>query len=87
MNAPTTLARRAATSGALLLAAFRLPELAENVTLPDAIRMVSATPAKAAHLRDRGEIAIGKRADLVRVRLHGDMPVVKGVWRQGQRVS
>ena len=73
--------------GALLLAAFRLPTLAENVTLPDAIRMVTATPAKAAHLHDRGEIALGKRADLVRVRLHGDMPVVKGVWRQGQRVS
>jgi alpha-D-ribose 1-methylphosphonate 5-triphosphate diphosphatase len=73
--------------GALLLAAFRLPSLAEGVTLPDAIRMVSTTPAKAAHLTDRGEIAAGKRADLVRVKLHGDMPVVKGVWRQGQRVS
>jgi alpha-D-ribose 1-methylphosphonate 5-triphosphate diphosphatase len=73
--------------GALLLAAFRLPSLAESVTLPDAIRMVSSTPAKAAHLADRGEIAPGKRADLVRVRMHGDMPVVRGVWRQGQRVS
>jgi len=73
--------------GALIQAAFQLPELAGNVSLPDAIRMVTATPAKAAHLDDRGEIAVGKRADLVRVRLHGDMPVVKGVWRQGQRVS
>jgi alpha-D-ribose 1-methylphosphonate 5-triphosphate diphosphatase len=73
--------------GALMLAAFRLPELAENVTLPHAIQMVSARPAKAAHLHDRGEIAEGKRGDLVRVRLHGDMPVIKGVWRQGQRVS
>ena len=49
--------------------------------------MVSTRPAKAAHLHDRGEIAVGKRADLVRVRLHGDMPVIKGVWRRGQRVS
>jgi alpha-D-ribose 1-methylphosphonate 5-triphosphate diphosphatase len=73
--------------GALIQAAFQLPELAGNVSLPDAIGMVTATPAKAAHLTDRGEIAPGKRADLVRVRLHGDMPVVKGVWRQGQRVS
>ena len=73
--------------GALLLAAFRLPELAQSVTLPDAIQMVSTRPATAAHLHDRGEIATGKRADLVRVRLHGDMPVIKGVWRQGQRVS
>lgn len=72
--------------GALLMAAFMLPEVA-GITLPEAIRMVSATPAKAAHLTDRGEIAEGKRADFVRVRPHGDMPVVKGVWRQGQRVS
>jgi alpha-D-ribose 1-methylphosphonate 5-triphosphate diphosphatase len=72
--------------GALVLAAFQLPALA-GITLPESIRMVSSTPAKAAHLRDRGEIALGKRADLVRVRMHGDMPVVRGVWRQGQRVS
>lgn len=73
--------------GALIQAAFQLPALTGNVTLPEAIRMVSSTPAKAAHLDDRGEIALGKRADLVRVRLHGDMPVIKGVWREGQRVS
>ena len=72
--------------GALILAAFQLPALA-GIGLPEAIRMVSSTPARAAHLGDRGEIAFGKRADLVRVRMHGDMPVVRGVWRQGQRVS
>lgn len=72
--------------GALVLAAFQLPALA-GISLPEAIRMVSTTPARAAHLHDRGEIAAGKRADLVRVRMHGDMPVVRGVWRQGQRVS
>lgn len=73
--------------GALIQAAFMLPELTGNVSLPEAIRMVSATPARAAHLTDRGEIVAGQRADLVRVRMHGDMPVVKGVWRQGVRVS
>jgi alpha-D-ribose 1-methylphosphonate 5-triphosphate diphosphatase len=72
--------------GALVLAAFQLPALA-GITLPESIRMVSATPARAAYLSDRGEIAPRKRADLVRVRMHGDMPVVRGVWRQGQRVS
>lgn len=72
--------------GALLLATFMLPEVA-GISLPDAVRMVTATPARAAHLGDRGEIAVGRRADLVRVRMHGDMPVVKGVWRQGRRVS
>jgi alpha-D-ribose 1-methylphosphonate 5-triphosphate diphosphatase len=72
--------------GALLLATFMLPEAA-GIALPEAVRMVTATPALAAHLHDRGEIAAGRRADLVRVRMHGEMPVVKGVWRQGQRVS
>lgn len=72
---------------ALLHAAFMLPDLADNITLPAAIKMISTTPAKAAHLTDRGEIVTGKRADLVRIKMHGDMPVVKGVWRQGERVS
>ena len=72
--------------GALLLATFMLPEAA-GIELPEAVRMVTATPARAAHLTDRGEIAAGRRGDLVRVRMHGDMPVVKGVWRQGHRVS
>ncbi|MBN9304580.1 MAG: phosphonate metabolism protein PhnM [Devosia sp. 67-54] len=73
--------------GALIQAAFMLPQVVEGVGLPRAIGMVTATPARAAHLADRGEIASGKRADLVRVRLHGDMPVIRGVWRQGRRVS
>jgi alpha-D-ribose 1-methylphosphonate 5-triphosphate diphosphatase len=73
--------------GALMLAAFMLPTLVETIALPEAVAMVSAKPARAAHLDDRGEIAVGKRADLVRVRLHDGMPVVKGVWRQGERVA
>jgi alpha-D-ribose 1-methylphosphonate 5-triphosphate diphosphatase len=73
--------------GALLLASFMLPELADSISLPDAIRMVTSRPAKAANLHDRGEIAVGKRGDVVRIRKHGEMPVVKGVWRQGHRVS
>lgn len=73
---------------ALLYAAFLLPERADNITLPESVAMVSARPAAAAHLHDRGEIAVGRRADLVRVRRRpGDVPVVRGVWRQGQRVS
>ena len=51
---------------ALIVAAFRLPELA-GITLADAVRLASAHPAHAAGLTDRGEIAVGKRADLVTV--------------------
>lgn len=73
---------------ALLHAAFLLPERVEGISLPQAMGMVTARPAAAAKLADRGEIAVGKRADLVRVRRRdGDVPVVRAVWRQGQRVS
>jgi len=72
---------------ALLLAGFLLPERVEAITLPQAIRTVTANPARAARLDDRGEIAIGKRADLVRVRTMNGTPVVRSVWRQGQRVN
>ena len=72
---------------AMLQAAFALPNRLEQISLPAALATVSLNPAKAAGLEDRGEIAIGKRGDLVRVRMVGDLPVVRGVWRQGQRVS
>jgi len=72
---------------ALLQAAFVLPARVETINLPKAIAMVTANPAAAAGLDDRGQIAVGKRADFVRVSLKRGMPVVKGVWREGQRVS
>jgi alpha-D-ribose 1-methylphosphonate 5-triphosphate diphosphatase len=72
---------------ALLQAAFLLPQRAENISLPAALAMVTLTPANSVGLADRGEIAVGKRADLVRVKLMGGTPVVKGVWRQGERVA
>ncbi len=71
---------------AMLQAAFVLPERVEGFTLPEAIALVTGNPARAAGLDDRGEIAIGKRADLVRVRMAGSLPVVRGVWRTGVRV-
>lgn len=72
---------------ALIYAAFLLPERADNISLPQAIGMVTSRPAAAAHLGDRGEIAVGKRGDLVRVRRTDPVPVVRGVWREGNRVS
>jgi alpha-D-ribose 1-methylphosphonate 5-triphosphate diphosphatase len=56
-------------------------------TLPDAIACVTATPAERVGLDDRGEIAPGRLADLVRVRLVGDLPLVVAVWRDGARVA
>lgn len=71
----------------LVQAAFLLAERGD-VDLPHAIRLVSANPADAAGLTDRGRIEIGRRADLVRVKSQaGRTPRVAGVWREGHRVA
>ncbi|MDN3719716.1 amidohydrolase family protein [Roseibium salinum] len=54
--------------------------------LAEAVRMVTKTPAEVAGLADRGEIAEGKRADLLQVGLFNGHPFVKRAWRAGQRV-
>jgi alpha-D-ribose 1-methylphosphonate 5-triphosphate diphosphatase len=57
-----------------------------GITLPEAVAKVSSGPARAVGLADRGEIATGKRADLVQVHLAADdTPVVRQVWRGGRR--
>jgi alpha-D-ribose 1-methylphosphonate 5-triphosphate diphosphatase len=71
----------------LLQAVFVLSARVETMNLPKAISLVTANPAAAAGLDDRGQIAVGKRADLVRVSLKRGMPVVRSVWREGKRVS
>ncbi len=71
----------------LIQSAFFLSEVVETIALPEAVRMVSRNPALAVGLTDRGEIAPGKRADLVRVRLDEHVPVVRTVWREGLRVA
>ncbi|MFC3079712.1 alpha-D-ribose 1-methylphosphonate 5-triphosphate diphosphatase [Phenylobacterium terrae] len=53
-----------------------------------AIATVTSGPARACGLADRGEIAPGQRADLVRVSRRGDgWPVPLEVWREGRRVA
>jgi alpha-D-ribose 1-methylphosphonate 5-triphosphate diphosphatase len=70
----------------LLSAVFALPDAVEGFGLADAIRLVTINPAKAAGLSDRGAIAIGRRADLVQVARNSGQPVVRRVWREGERV-
>jgi alpha-D-ribose 1-methylphosphonate 5-triphosphate diphosphatase len=69
----------------LIEGVFKLPR-ESTIALPDAVRLASLNPARAVGLNDRGEIARDKRADLVRVRLAGDSPLVRSVWREGERV-
>lgn len=71
----------------LLMAALLLPQRVSAIDLASAVRTVTKTPAEAVGLSDRGEIAVGKRADLIRVHVGGDVPVVRSVWREGRRVA
>lgn len=73
----------------LVQAAFKVagPESGLGVTLPDAVARISTAPARVAGLYDRGRIAQGLRADLVRVRAANETPVVRDVWRAGRRVA
>jgi alpha-D-ribose 1-methylphosphonate 5-triphosphate diphosphatase len=71
----------------LLMAALQLPQRVPAIDLASAVRTVTKTPAEAVGLADRGEIVAGRRADLIRVHVAGDIPVVRRVWREGQRVA
>jgi alpha-D-ribose 1-methylphosphonate 5-triphosphate diphosphatase len=71
----------------LLMAALELPQRVPAIDLASAIRTVTKAPAEAVGLFDRGEIATGKRADLIRVHVASDVPVVRSVWREGRRVA
>lgn len=70
----------------LMEGVFKLAGLDAGISLPGAVRLASRTPARAVGLDDRGEIAASKRADLVRVRVADGAPLVRSVWREGERV-
>ncbi len=57
------------------------------ISLPDAIALVTDTPARMAKLADRGRLAAGLRGDCVRVRVFDGLPIVRQVWRGGERVA
>lgn len=48
---------------------------------------VTAAPARAAGLGDRGRLAVGFVADLLRFRLADGLPLPRGVWVGGRRVA
>jgi len=68
-----------------------------KITLPEGSAVISGNPARAVGLDDRGRIEVGARADLIRVGTHhapverhpsaAPIPLVRGVWREGTRVS
>ena len=69
----------------LLLATFMLGSL-EGWTLPKAVRTVTRNPARAIGMSDRGEVAAGQRADILRVRMNRvGMPHVMETSLAGRR--
>ncbi|MTH35771.1 alpha-D-ribose 1-methylphosphonate 5-triphosphate diphosphatase [Paracoccus limosus] len=54
--------------------------------LPRAIATVTANPARAAGLTDRGSLRPDARADLMRFGMLGDVAVLKATWVAGNRV-
>jgi len=68
---------------ALIEAAFMV---SEEVGLPRAIAMITCNAAAMCRLDDRGALEVGRRADMVRITQRGAMPIVRQVWRGGERV-
>lgn len=62
----------------LIAAAFRLATLWDD--LPRALATVSAVPADATGLHDRGRLKAGQLADLVRIQMADDTPVPIDSW-------
>lgn len=70
----------------LLRAAWLLSGEA-GFSVPAAVKVVTRHPAQAVGLPDRGEIAPGLRADLLRMRVLEGQPVIRETWVQGRRVA
>lgn len=70
---------------ALLTAALMLGDLWGDVAR--GVATVTHAPARAAGLADRGHLAPGARADVIRVARIGEAAAVRGTWVQGNRVA
>jgi alpha-D-ribose 1-methylphosphonate 5-triphosphate diphosphatase len=68
------------------MGAFGLADRIEGYGLAAALRTVTLHPARATGLHDRGQIAAGLRADLIRIHMAGELPVVREVYRGGRRI-
>lgn len=71
----------------LIHAVFLLKGDGPDQDLPAAVAKASTVPARIAGLSDRGAVAAGLRADLIRVHGGSEVPVVRAVWRGGMRIA
>ncbi|WP_062763248.1 alpha-D-ribose 1-methylphosphonate 5-triphosphate diphosphatase [Falsirhodobacter sp. alg1] len=70
---------------ALLTSAVMLGNLWDN--LAQGFATVTAAPAAASGLVDRGRLAVGLRADLIRVAMPDTQPYLRETWASGHRVA
>lgn len=70
---------------ALLAAAVRLGDIWADMAR--GLATVTAAPAAATGLADRGRLEPGLRADLIRFRRHGAALLMRGTWVRGARVA
>ena len=70
---------------ALLLGAVQVSQIWGNWA--KGMATVTSQPAHHVHLDDRGVLAIGKRADVLRFGLVNDLPIVQSVWAAGRSVA
>lgn len=66
----------------LLQGALQLGRMSGDIAA--GLATVTAAPAQAAGLHDRGRLEPGARADLICVRLMGEMALLRGVWVNGR---
>ncbi|MEO9459804.1 MAG: alpha-D-ribose 1-methylphosphonate 5-triphosphate diphosphatase [Lentilitoribacter sp.] len=69
----------------LLAASVRLG--LESGNMANGLAKATSAPAKAAGLTDRGEFAIGQRADILRFKVANTLPMTNGLWVSGNRVA
>ena len=48
---------------------------------------VTSEPARVIGLDDRGRLAVGLRADMLRFGVEGTHPIIRGVWSAGRQVA
>lgn len=71
----------------LIECAFALANGRWGLPIEKAVDTVTGAPARAMRLHDRGALVVGRRGDVVRVRLHDGRAMIRGVWSKGERVG
>ncbi|WP_419896978.1 alpha-D-ribose 1-methylphosphonate 5-triphosphate diphosphatase [Roseomonas sp. USHLN139] len=71
---------------AMIEAVWRATE-ETGIPLHQAVATITDAPARMLRMADRGRLEAGLRADLVRIRPLEGIPVVRSVWRAGERIA